>query len=241
MRDLRTGSLHLRMCPWPQRGPKLGLPSVPTPQPRPQLHPGPRQGAQTQQTKWSFSPGGDQLSLWAMGRQTPLGQPCPLPREPRGWGQLLGWGRSRRSQIPSSLHGTRHPISGRAPCGQLLSWTMVSEEEWARLGQILRTSGLRGDVTGEEEQTLLLCSLCLGLAAIYLAKKHIRRQGALVDYEKVGRPPASHPPRAQSSQSNPNPVCGPGAHSPGPRMTGTQAQTLYVVSEGAGEACTHQS
>ena len=92
----------------------------------------------------------------------------------------------------------------------------MSEEGWASRGQTPRTGGCRCDATGEGELTLLLCSLCPVLPAIYLAKKNIRKRGGLVDHEKVGHP--CHPSQAESSQRNPVPTCGPRARSPGPRV-----------------------
>lgn len=89
------------------------------------------------------------LNLWTMGRLAdPQAPPPTHPQStrspPKGaeWvGATPGVRKAQEVQTALSPHGTRHPISGRAPCGQLLSLTMVSEEGWASLGQAPRTSG----------------------------------------------------------------------------------------------------
>lgn len=54
--------------------------------------------------------------------------------------------------------------------------------------QAPRTGGLRVMLWGRAELAPLQAVSVL--LAIYLAKKNIRKQGTLVDYEKVGPPPA---------------------------------------------------
>ncbi|XP_064334306.1 regulator of G-protein signaling 11 isoform X3 [Camelus dromedarius] len=68
--------------------------------------------------------------------------------------------------------------------------------------------------------------------AIYLAKKNIRKQGALVDHEKVGYHHPSPATPAESSQRNPSPTSG--AHSPGSKLIQMHKHTHPIegVSEG---------
>nr|XP_055195807.1 regulator of G-protein signaling 11 isoform X6 [Nyctereutes procyonoides] len=147
--------------------------------------PGPRRA-------WSWVPGlpgGEEgqssVSLQAVDRQAgaeaPPGQPSVFPREQGRW-TTPGVGRAQEVPDTLPLHHTRHPISGRAPWGQPRSWTTVSEEERAGLGPLSALLYSQAEHQGGGAEPALAWPPVL--PAIYLAKKNIRKQGALVGHEK---------------------------------------------------------
>lgn len=81
---------------------------------------------------------------------------------------------------------------------------------------------------------MLLCSLLPVLPAIYLAKKNIRKQGALVDHEKVGPPP-----QAESSQRSPSPTHVPRASQFDSEHTDQACLTLQWLSREGGGSMPH--
>lgn len=80
-----------------------------------------------------------------------------------------GWAPRHPEQLLSLFLPHRPPISGPAPSGQPRSWIMV---------------GTAGTNKGRDPFPALL-SAAASLAAIYLAKKNIRKQGDLIEHEKV--------------------------------------------------------
>lgn len=176
------------LASWLQQGPRQGLLSVLTHSPQHRLSTcmtcaGPTpphqavgtQGAQSRRQCLHWAPGGEQnsvpggengqwsVNLQAVGRQAgseaPPGQPTPFPRDLGRW-TTPGVGKAQEVLDTLSLHHTRRPISGRAPCGQLLSWTMVSEE-WAltRDKFLALLPSHPSDATRVEGQRFFLCSL----------------------------------------------------------------------------------
>lgn len=76
--------------------------------------------------------------------------------------------------------------------------------------------------------------------AIYLAKKNIRKQGALIGHEKVGRSPRLRPASGtQALLLTPGPHFAlEHTHSPGPRMVQTQTWDPYMSQWGCGWSLT---
>ncbi|XP_047693654.1 regulator of G-protein signaling 11 isoform X3 [Prionailurus viverrinus] len=150
-----------------------------------------------------------------------------------------------------------HMVAGSDLVEWLIQKYCISEEEALHLGTLLVQHGylyplrdprclvLRPDDTPYRFQTPYFWTSTLWPAteldyAIYLAKKNIRKQGALVGHEKVGRSPRLRPARGtQALLLTPGPQFAlEHTHSPGPRMVQTQTRDPYMSQWGCGWSLT---